>query len=277
MDADEIALIVARALSEDMGTGDVTTAATVPDGTRATALITQKAPGVISGMQCGFMAFAALDPMVELERLTDEGVWREGGPVMRVTGSAATLLNSERTALNFMGRLSGIATLTAKYVEAVRGTGATILDTRKTTPGLRSLEKQAVLDGGGSIYRIGLYDAILIKENHATAAGGVGVAVRAARAAAPGLPLEVECSNPAEIAEALDAGAPRILLDNMSVEELRAAVAQIDGHAETEASGGVDLKTVRAVAETGVQFISVGALTHSAPTLDLSLILELLP
>ena len=278
IDPDEIALLVARAMVEDIGSGDVTTAATVPHGARATATITQKAPGVISGLRCAHMAFAALDPDVRVEMLVDEGVWREdGGPVMRIDSSAATILTAERTALNFMGRLSGIATLTARYVEAVKGTGATILDTRKTTPGLRVLEKQAVLDGGGTIYRVGLFDAILIKENHAEAAGGVGVAVRAALAKHPELPVEVECSNPAEIAEALEAGAPRILLDNMDTAELIAAVGQIAGRAETEASGGVDLKTVRAVAETGVQFISVGALTHSAPTLDLSLILELLP
>jgi nicotinate-nucleotide pyrophosphorylase (carboxylating) len=278
MDPDEMALVVARALVEDMGSGDVTTDATVPHGARATATITQKAPGIVSGIGAAHMAFAALDPAIHVEGLVDEGVWREdGGPVVRVEGLAAAILSAERTALNLMGRLSGIATLTARYVKAVKGTGATILDTRKTTPGLRLLEKQAVLDGGGANYRIGLFDAILIKENHATMAGGVGAAVRAARAAAPDLPLEVECRNAPEISEALDAGAPRILLDNMSLEELRAAVAQVDGRAETEASGGVDLKTVRDVAETGVQFISVGAITHSAPTLDLSLILELVP
>jgi nicotinate-nucleotide pyrophosphorylase (carboxylating) len=268
---------VARALAEDIGTGDVTTAATVDEHARGRALIIQKAPGVVFGLDATEATFAALDPDVRTERLAPEGEWREGGPVLRVEGSARALLSAERTALNFLQRLSGVATLTAAYVRAVEGTGARILDTRKTTPGLRALEKAAVAAGGGTNHRAGLYDAILIKENHAAAAGGVGEAVRRARAAAPELPLEVEARNLAEVEEALAAGAPRILLDNMNPAELRAAVRYVGGRAELEASGGITLETLKDAAATGVDFISVGALTHSAPALDFSLILERLP
>jgi nicotinate-nucleotide pyrophosphorylase (carboxylating) len=269
--------VVARALAEDVGSGDVTTAATVAEGQRARALITQKAPGVVFGLDAAEATFRALDPGVALERLALEGEWREGGPVVRIEGSARAILTAERTALNFLQRLSGVATLTARCVSAVSGTGVRILDTRKTTPGLRALEKAAVAAGGGTNHRAGLYDAILIKENHATLAGGVGEAVRRARAMAPGLPLEVECRTLAEVDEALAAAAPRILLDNMDPEQLRAAVRHVDGRAELEASGGVTLETLGELASTGVQLISVGALTHSAPALDLSLILEPLP
>jgi nicotinate-nucleotide pyrophosphorylase (carboxylating) len=268
--------IVARALAEDVGSGDVTTAATVPESARARALITQKAPGVVFGMDAGEQTFRALDPAIVVQRLTAEGQWRDGGPVLRIEGSARAILSAERTALNFMQRLSGVATLTARYVKAVEGTGARILDTRKTTPGLRALEKAAVAAGGGTNHRAGLYDAVLIKENHAALAGGVGEAVRRARDRAPGLALEVECRTIAEVEEALEAGAPRILLDNMSVEQLTAAVTHVAGRAELEASGGVTLETLRGIASTGVHFVSVGALTHSPPALDLSLTLEAL-
>ncbi len=193
---------------------------------------------------------------------------------MVVEGSARGILTAERTALNFLQRLSGVATMTARCVAAVAGTGAKVLDTRKTTPGLRMLEKAAVAAGGGTNHRVGLFDAILIKENHSALAGGVGAAVKAARSAAPELLLEVECRTIAEVDEALAAGAPRILLDNMTVEGLRAAVQHVGGRAELEASGGFTLETIRDVAGTGVQFVSVGALTHSAPSLDLSLLLE---
>jgi nicotinate-nucleotide pyrophosphorylase (carboxylating) len=274
MQAEPIADIVARALAEDVRDGDVTTAATVPDSARASALITQKAPGVIYGLDVAEHVFRALDPEAVCERLVSEGEWRDAGPVMRVEGAARALLTAERTALNFLGRLSGVATLTARCVRAVEGTGAQILDTRKTTPGLRVLEKAAVAAGGGANHRAGLYDAILIKENHAALAGGVGEAVRAAAAYAPGLTLEVECSTLDEIDEALAAGAPSILLDNMDPDQLRAAVARVGGRAKLEASGGFTLDTLRAAASTGVDFVSVGALTHSAPALDLSLILE---
>jgi nicotinate-nucleotide pyrophosphorylase (carboxylating) len=269
---------VAAALAEDVGDGDVTSRATVPDGTRAVATITQKAAGVVYGLDAALATFRALDRAVEIELLGPEGEWREApAPVLRATGDARALLAAERTALNFLARLSGVATLTARCVRAIEGTGATILDTRKTTPGLRALEKQAVVAGGGANHRAGLYDMVLIKENHAALAGGVGAAVRAARAAFPDLPLEVECSTPEEVREALEAGAPRILLDNMRPDELRAVAAEVGGRAKLEASGGIVFATLRAHAETGVDFISIGALTHSAPALDLSLILEPLP
>jgi nicotinate-nucleotide pyrophosphorylase (carboxylating) len=267
--------IVARALAEDVGEGDVTTAATVPPDARARALITQKAPGVIYGIDVALEVFCTLDPSVIVERRVSEGDWRDdGGPVLGLEGSARALLTGERTALNFLQRLSGVATMAARCVRAVSGTGATILDTRKTTPGLRALEKAAVAAGGATNYRFGLFDAILIKENHAALAGGVGEAVRRARAEAPDLPLEVECRTLGEVDEALAAGATQILLDNMTVAELGDAVRHVGGRAKLQASGGVTLETLREVAGTGVDFISMGALTHSAPALDLSLLLE---
>jgi nicotinate-nucleotide pyrophosphorylase (carboxylating) len=273
--------LIDRALAEDVGDGDVTTAATVAPEIRGRATITQKAPGVISGLDTAEAVFRRLDPDVAIERLGPESEWREAGaPVLRAEGSARGLLTAERTALNFLGRLSGVATTTARIVAAVRDAGgeARILDTRKTTPGMRALEKRAVADGGGTNHRIGLFDFILIKENHAALAGGVGEAVRRARAARPDLPLAVEVRDDAEIAAALEAGAPRLLLDNMSPERVREAVAQVAGRAELEVSGGVDETTVLVYATIpGVHFVSMGALTHSAPVLDLSLILETLP
>ena len=284
MEQHELEALVARALAEDVGSGDVTTAATVAQGTHASAWITQKAPGVVFGLDVAALVFRTLDPHVVINQTGPEGVWRENGPVLEITGSAAALLAAERTALNFLQQLSGVATLTARCVRAVEGTGARILDTRKTVPGLRLLQKEAVRAGGGTIYRVGLYDAILIKENHSALAGGVGPAVLKASASAPDLPLEVECGTLAEVEEALAAAAEaglgdgfRILLDNMDGAELRAAVELVDGRAALEASGGFTLETIRAVAETGVDFISVGALTHSATALDLSLLLEPLP
>jgi nicotinate-nucleotide pyrophosphorylase (carboxylating) len=283
--ADLIAL-VRRSLEEDVGSGDVTTNATVAPDARARATISQKAPGVIYGVDAAEAAFAlvdpgrSVDPGVRCERLVDEGVWREqGGPVLAVEGTARALLTAERTALNFLTHLSGVATLAARAARAVQGTGARVLDTRKTTPGLRALEKAAVAAGGAHNHRAGLYDAILIKENHIAAAGGIAQAVARARAAAPELAatLEVEVRNPEEIAQALAVGAPRLLLDNMDNAQLRAAVAQVAGRAQLEASGGVSLQTLRELAETGIEWISMGALTHSAPALDLSLILETLP
>jgi nicotinate-nucleotide pyrophosphorylase (carboxylating) len=277
VEPDVIRDAVRRALAEDVGDGDVTTAATVPESARASAVITQKAAGVVFGLEVAEAVFRELDPDVEIERLTDEGVWRDNGPVVRVEGLAQAILTGERTALNFLQRLSGVATMTARCVRAVEGTGVRILDTRKTTPGLRVLEKAAVAAGGGTNHRAGLYDAILIKENHAALAGGVGEAVRRAREHAPELPLEVECRTREEVDEALAARAPRILLDNMSVAELRATVEHVAGRAELEASGGVTLQALREIGGTGVQFVSVGALTHSAPALDLSLILTPIP
>jgi nicotinate-nucleotide pyrophosphorylase (carboxylating) len=273
--------LIDRALAEDVGDGDATTEATVDEGARARAVITQKADGVVSGLAIAEAVFRRLDPGVVVEWLGPEGTWREGGvPVLRAEGSARALLTAERTALNFLGRLSGIATATARVVRAVEEAGGTakILDTRKTTPGLRRLEKQAVADGGGVNHRAGLYDAILIKENHAAAAGGVGEAVRRARAARPDLPLAVEVRDAAEIDAALEAGAPRLLLDNMTPDRVRAAVAQVGGRAELEASGGVNADTVLVYATIeGLHYVSMGALTHSAPGLDLSLALEALP
>jgi nicotinate-nucleotide pyrophosphorylase (carboxylating) len=272
--------LVGRALDEDIGPGDITTEATVVEDADARALITQKAPGAIYGLDAAATAFALLDPDVRTERLVQEGVWREhGGPVMSVEGRARALLSAERTALNFLTHLSGVATMAARAVRAVEGTGAKVLDTRKTTPGLRALEKAAVAAGGACNHRAGLHDAILIKENHILAAGGIPQAVERARAAAPALAgtLEVEVRDPEEIEQALAAGAPRLLLDNMDDGQLRAAVSQVAGRAQLEASGGVTLQTLRARAQTGVEWVSMGALTHSAPALDLSLILEVSP
>jgi len=267
--------LVARALAEDLGAGDLTTAAVVPPDAHAHVRIEQRAPGVLSGLEMAREVFRQLEPQLHFDVRAEEGVWREGGEVASIEGPAAAILAGERTALNFLGRLSGVATMTAHYVHAIEGTGARILDTRKTTPGLRALEKRAVLHGGGVSHRAGLYDAILVKENHALLAGGVGQAARAAnanRGAADWVEVEVESLD--ELDEVLAAGADRVLLDNMGPDDLRAAVERARGSGATlEASGGIGLEGVRAVAETGVDFVSVGALTHSAPALDLSLLL----
>ena len=258
----------------------MTTLATVPEGARAQALITQKQPGVIYGLQAAGLAFELLDPGVEVVPEVQEGLWREqGGAVLGLRGSAPALLTGERTALNFLAHLSGVATAAARAVRELEGTSAKVLDTRKTTPGLRALEKAAVRAGGAHNHRAGLYDAILIKENHIAAAGGIAAAIDRVRAASPQLAgtLEVEVRDPEEIDQALAAGAPRLLLDNMDEHQLRAAVAQVGGRAELEASGGVTLATLRSVALTGVEWISLGALTHSAPALDLSMQLTALP
>ncbi len=280
--AEPLEEIVARALAEDLGGGDVTSEATVPAEVRGRARIVQKQPGVVFGLgvvaevmrQCG---------LEDVDNLVVEGQWREQVPaeVLFVSGPATALLAAERTALNFLGHLSGVATLTARFAEAVAGTGAAILDTRKTTPGLRELEKAAVLAGGGRNHRMGLYDAILIKENHIAVAGSLAKAVHAARAAHPELAVEVECRNLDEVAYALGTGADVLLLDNMDADTLRGAVRLRDENAGSgkgpslEASGGVGLGTVRDIAEAGVDLISVGALTHSAPTLDFSMLIEL--
>jgi nicotinate-nucleotide pyrophosphorylase (carboxylating) len=270
--------LVARALAEDVGAGDITSAAVVPEGAPAGASLIQKQPGVLFGFDAAREAFLQ-SGAESFEPLTPEGEWRHGVPatVARVAGPARALLAAERVALNLLGHLSGVATLTARYVEAVGGTGARILDTRKTTPGLRPLEKAAVAAGGGVNHRMGLDDAILIKENHAAIAGGVGEAVRRAREAEPGLPVEVECRDPGEVAEAVEAGAGRLLLDNMDPTALSEAVSLAragSGEIELEASGGVTIANVAEIAATGVDSISVGALTHSAPALDLSMLVE---
>jgi len=273
--------LVARALAEDLGDGDVTSESTVPAEARARARIAQKQPGVAFGLavvaetmhQCG---------AEHVDNLVVEGTWREDVPaeVLLASGSARSLLAAERVGLNFLGHLSGVATLTARFAEAVKGTGTTILDTRKTTPGLRALEKAAVAAGGGLNHRMGLYDAILIKENHIALAGSLAKAVHGARTKHPELAVEVEVRDVEEAAYAIGTGADRLLLDNMSPDQMREVVALRDEHhggpdgLSLEASGGVTLENVREVAETGVDFISVGALTHSAPNLDFSLLLE---
>jgi nicotinate-nucleotide pyrophosphorylase (carboxylating) len=267
--------LIGEALAEDLGSGDLTTRTVVPEGARAQARIEQKAPGVPAGLEVAEAVFARLDPALRWTAHAGEGGWREPGLMAEVEGDAAAILAGERVALNFLGRLSGIATLTARYVRAVEGTGVRILDTRKTTPGLRALEKAAVRAGGGLSHRSGLHDAILVKENHAALAGGVAQAARRALAGAPsGVTVEVECTTLQEVAGAVEAGVSRLLLDNMAPAELRRAVEIAHGRAELEASGGITLETIRSVAATGVDFISVGALTHSAPALDVSLLLD---
>ncbi len=277
---EELRELVAAALAEDLGDGDVTGEATVPAEATATARIVQKAPGVVFGLDLVAETLAQTG-VEEAERLAPEGLWRQTVPVevLVARGSARAILAAERTALNFLGHLSGVATLTARYVEAIDGTKARILDTRKTTPGLRRLEKAAVAAGGGTNHRMGLFDAFLIKENHIAAAGSIPKAVYAARQAHPELPIEVEVRNLDETAYALGTGADQLLLDNMDPPTMRAAVELRDAHGADgrptlEASGNVNLQTVRAAAETGVDFISVGALTHSAPVLDFSLLLS---
>jgi nicotinate-nucleotide pyrophosphorylase (carboxylating) len=270
--------LVARALLEDLGSGDVTAEAVVPEHASGRATITQKEAGVLFGLDVAAEVFRQTGAG-ELEGRAEEAEWRDDFPavVASAAGPARALLAAERTALNFLCHLSGVATLTARFVARVELTGARVLDTRKTTPGLRTLEKAAVAAGGGTNHRMGLYDAILIKENHATIAGGVGEAVRRARQAKPDLTVEVECRDRDEIGEAIEAGADRLLLDNMSPVELHEAVAaaRADGDGPAlEASGGITLANVREIAESGVDYISVGALTHSAPALDLSMTLE---
>ena len=267
--------LIDRALVEDLGSGDLTSAALVPADVSARARIEQREEGAPAGLAVAQAVFRRLDPALRWDAHAQEGVWRPTGAIAEVTGSARAVLAGERVALNFLQRLSGVATLTARFVTAVEGTGARILDTRKTTPGLRALEKQAVRVAGGHNHRSGLHDGILVKENHAALAGGVGAATRTALAAAPdGVPVQVECATVAELEEALAAGARLLLLDNMGLDELREAVRLTAGRAELEASGGVTLDTVRAIAETGVDRISVGALTHSAPSLDIALLLD---
>ena len=275
----ELEPLVRRALAEDVGSGDLTTQATVPAGRAGAGADHPEAAGRAVRARRGAARVRPARPRRALRaRSPRRACGAAAGPCSTSRARPRRCSSAERTALNLLQRLSGVATLTARYVEAVRGTRARVLDTRKTTPGLRLLEKAAVAAGGGTNHRIGLFDAILIKENHAAMAGGVGEAVRKARAGAPdGTLVEVECRDDAEVDEALAAGAERILLDNMSPAQMRAIVARVDGRAELEASGGIDLETIRDVAETGVDFISVGALTHSAPALDLSLLLEPAP
>lgn len=274
--------LVDAALAEDLGGGDVTTEWTVPAGARGRAAIVAREPGVLAGTETAGAVFLRLDPGADVRwRARDGDRVEAGGEVAAVEGRLGPLLSAERTALNFLGRLSGVATLTARFVEAVEGTGCRITDTRKTTPGWRRLEKAATLAGGAVNHRMGLHDMVLVKENHVRAAGGVAAALRAVlpRAREAGIPVEVEVTGPEELEEALRAAPDRILLDNMDPPTLGRAVRRAREAAGEvcpvlEASGGVTLETVRRVAGTGIDLVSVGALTHSAPSLDLSLLVE---
>lgn len=266
-----------RALEEDLGRGDVTTDLTVPEGHRATAAIVARAPGVAAGVELARTCFLLRDPELALDVLKHDGdAVAAGDAIMHLTGNARSILSAERVALNYLGRLSGIATLTARFVAAVEGTGARIVDTRKTTPGHRVLEKYAVRCGGGHNHRFALDDGFLLKDNHRAVLDAAGItladAVAAAREALPHTVLvEVEVDDLEQLDQALEAGVDAVLLDNMDTATLRRAVERVDGRALTEASGGVTLDTVRPVAEAGVDLISVGALTHSAPALDVAL------
>ena len=269
--------LVRLALAEDVGPGDATTEALVPEGVSARAEILLKQAGVVSGLTVAAEVFRALDPDVGFRALVGDGDRIDAVParIATVEGSARALLAGERVALNLLGRLSGVATLTRRYVDAVEGTGVAILDTRKTTPGLRLLEKEAVRHGGGQNHRLGLYDAVLVKDTHLRIAGGITEAVSRIRESGTSLPVEVEAETLEDVGEALAAGVDRILLDNMPPAHLRESVSLVNGRAWLEASGGVSLETVREVALTGVDAISVGAITHSAPCLDVSM--EVLP
>jgi nicotinate-nucleotide pyrophosphorylase (carboxylating) len=270
----DVQAIIRLALNEDIGRGDITTESTVPSGARATAEILQKAPGVVCGLPVVEAVFNSIDGRVEVIQAVEEGSFSTDRRrvVARMQGPADAILSGERTALNFLQRLSGVATASRKASELVAGTRARVIDTRKTTPGLRVLEKYAVRVGGASNHRAGLDDGFLIKENHIRAAGGITSAVRAAtRRAAPGQVVEVEVTSLGELDEALRAGATLILLDNFAVDRLRQAVAQTNGRARLEASGGISLDNLAEVARTGVDFVSLGALTHSAGVLDFSL------
>lgn len=268
--------LIDRALAEDIGAGDITSATTVPATMHAEGTLLAKTPGVISGLEVAAAVFIRVDPAVCFTPLVSNGDRiAPMTPIATVSGPARSLLAAERVALNLLQRLSGVATVTARYVDAVAGTRARVVDTRKTTPGLRALEKAAVRHGGGANHRFGLTDGVLIKDNHLAAVGGpnrVARAVRLARAGAPHtLKIEVEVTTLDEVAEALEAGADIVMLDNMDVPTMRAAVAMTSGRALLEASGGITLETIGKIAATGVDLISVGALTHSAPALDISL------
>ena len=266
--------ILRRALEEDIGTGDVTTLATIQPGVQASAELVAKEDFILSGIEVAQRVFYLLSQETAFEKLIEDGQSVKRGDVLAwIKGDAAVLLQGERVALNFLQRMCGVATLTAAFVKQIEDTGAVVVDTRKTTPGLRVLEKYSVRMGGGGNHRMALYDAVLIKENHVSAAGGITSAVSRARQSVPHTQkIEVEVRDQAEVTEALDAGADILLLDNMSTEELKAAVKLIDGRAVTEASGGVNLETIREIAETGVQLISVGALTHSYHAVDISML-----
>jgi len=268
----EIKTTIQNALAEDIGNGDVTSTAIIPREAHMQAQIIAKQAGIVAGLDVAEATFSLVDSELAFEALVSEGQGVKSGAVLaRVSGPAQTMLVAERVALNFLGRMSGIATYTRQFVDAVEGTRAVILDTRKTAPGLRLIDKLAVRRGGGQNHRMGLYDLILIKDNHIDYAGSLAEAVRRARAGNSGLEIEVEARTLADVAAALDLGVERILLDNMSLEQMRAAVELSGGRARLEASGNVDLNHVRQIAKTGVDSISVGALTHSVKVFDVSM------
>jgi nicotinate-nucleotide pyrophosphorylase (carboxylating) len=280
LSAAEIRAAVKAALAEDIGSGDATTLATVPSGLTAHAVMRAREPLVVAGTEFVEMAFRELSRKVKVQKILRDGRHAKAGDVLlKISGPARPILTAERVALNFIQRLSGVATATSKFIAAVRGTGTQILDTRKTTPGWRRFEKYAVACGGGTNHRIGLFDMVLIKDNHLAALrdekpNAVAAAISRARRKYPKLKVEVETDTLAQVRQALDAGVEMILLDNMSPAQLRQAVKIVNGHTKTEASGGVNLQTVRAIAQTGVDFISVGALTHSARAVDIALDFE---
>jgi len=277
LSSEEIRLAIEASLSEDVGTGDVTTLATVPANAQATASIAAREPMVVAGLVFAMEAFRMLAKDIDLvEQCSDGEKIPPGRSLLNIRGQARAILTAERVALNFLQRLSGVATLTRAFVDAVAGTKARILDTRKTTPGWRRFEKYAVACGGGQNHRMGLFDLVLIKDNHLMALrdeqpNAIDAAVKRARQGYPGLQVEVEADTLGQVEQALEAGADIILLDNMSADELRAAVKMVSGRAKLEASGGVNLNTVREIAETGVDYISVGAVTHSARAMDIGL------
>jgi nicotinate-nucleotide pyrophosphorylase (carboxylating) len=277
LSAAEIRQAVRAALAEDLGSGDVTTLATVPARAQSVALMRAREPLTVAGIQFAKIAFQQLSPKIKIKKcLRDSQRAQRGDTLLEISGSSRAILSAERVALNFVQRLSGVATSTAQFVDAVKGTQAKILDTRKTTPGWRRFEKYAVVAGGGKNHRIGLFDLVLIKDNHLVALqnakpNAIAAAIARARQKFPKLKVEVEADTLAQVAQAADARADIILLDNMTTAQLRQAVKIVRGRAKTEASGGVNLKTVRAIAATGVDFISVGAITHSARAVDIGL------
>jgi nicotinate-nucleotide pyrophosphorylase (carboxylating) len=277
LSAAEIRAAVKNALVEDIGRGDATTLAMVPPNATIKAVLRAREPLVVAGIEFAVAAFRELAPKIKIARQMGDGRRvKAGQTLLEISGPARAILSAERVALNFIQRLSGVATLTAQFVQAVRGTHAQILDTRKTTPGWRRFEKYAVTCGGGKNHRLGLFDMILIKDNHLAALrhekpNAIAAAISRARKKFPKLKIEVEADNLEQVQQAVDAGAQMILADNMDLKQLRAAVKMAKGRAQTEASGGVNLKTVRVIAKTGVDFISVGALTHSARAVDIGL------
>jgi nicotinate-nucleotide pyrophosphorylase (carboxylating) len=278
--AAEIRRAVRAALAEDLGRGDVTTLATVPPGTQSVALMRAREPLVVAGLQFAELAFKQLSTKIQIKKMASDGQRMQAGEtILKISGSARASLSAERVALNFLQRLSGVATATAQFVDSVQGTSTTILDTRKTTPGWRRFEKFAVACGGGENHRLGLFDMVLIKDNHLVALrhekpNAIAAAILRARKKFPKLKVEVEADTLEQVAQVAAAGADIILLDNMTTAQLRQAVKIVGGRAKTEASGGVNLKTVRAIAATGVDFISVGAITHSARAVDIGLDFE---